>query len=61
MTVRSTLTPRSLVPLALAGLVLCDLAHAQPSRARIEARRHMLNAEINTHTFRSMSGPTTIG
>jgi CubicO group peptidase (beta-lactamase class C family) len=44
----------SLLSLAVMGLVLTGSARAQPSQALIEARRHMLNAEINTLTFRSM-------
>ncbi len=48
---------RSLRPLG-AAIVLTALASgaalAQPSEALIEARRHMLNAEINTLTFRAM-------
>src|SRR5690606_19882571 len=54
---RVSMSHRSLRPLG-AALVLSALAAgqalAQPSDALIEARRHMLNAEINTLTFRSM-------
>jgi CubicO group peptidase (beta-lactamase class C family) len=38
----------------LVGTALSVAARAQPSPALIEARHHMLDAEINTLTFRSM-------
>jgi primary-amine oxidase len=55
MNVRKRSAPSlSFLPALLAGLLLAHAASAQPSPALIEARRHMLNAEINTLTFRSM-------
>ena len=41
--------------LAAAGVGLAGTALAQPSPTLIEARRHMLDADINSLTFRSMA------
>jgi hypothetical protein len=54
-----SITSRSLAPvtvatLGLAPFALTATARGQPSRALIEARRPMRNAEIHTLTFRSM-------
>lgn len=48
--VRSSLA----VVLTVGGVVLAPTALAQPSQALIDARQHMLDADINTLTFRSM-------
>lgn len=47
-------TSTGVAALVVATLAITCGAGAQPSRALVEARRHMLDPEINTLTFRSM-------